>query len=392
MSTLVRALETVASRPARTVLGMISGTSADAIDAAAVRISGAGGSARVEVLATAAHPLPGELRRRLWALTESGTVRDVCELNVLLGERFADAAAAMAARVGDIDLIGSHGQTIYHISPADGQPGSTLQIGEPAVIAERTGVLTVADFRPRDMAAGGMGAPLVPYADYILFRHPTRTRLVQNIGGISNVTLLPAGGDPAAVTAFDTGPGNMVIDSLVSRFFGREYDAGGEVAAAGRVHEPLLAELLADEFLAAAPPKATGRERYGEPYAQHVAARAEAMGLSAEDVVATVTALTAEAIVLNYGRFVFPAHRVDEIVIAGGGARNRTLMDRLAARLAPRPVMTTADLGIDSDAKEAIAFAILANDAVMGLATNVPGATGATHPVILGAIIPGRTG
>jgi anhydro-N-acetylmuramic acid kinase len=392
MRTLAQALDVIARRSARTVLGLISGTSADAIDAAAVRIGGAGVDARVEVLATGAHPLPGELRQRLWALTERGSVREVCELNVLLGELFAEAAAAMAARVGGLDLIGSHGQTIYHIPPADGRPGSTLQIGEPAVIAERTGVLTVADFRPRDMAAGGMGAPLVPYGDYVLFRHPARTRLIQNIGGIANVTLLPAGGGPGEVAAFDTGPGNMVIDALMRRLFGRDYDSAGEVAAAGRVHEPLLAELLADEFITAAPPKATGRERYGEPYAQRVADRAEAMGLSAEDVVATVTALTAEAIVLNYSRFAFPTRPVDEVLVAGGGARNRTLMERLAARLAPRPVMTTADLGIDSDAKEAIAFAILANDAVMGLATNLPGATGASHPVILGAIIPGGTG
>jgi anhydro-N-acetylmuramic acid kinase len=390
MKTLAQALDAIAARPARTVLGLISGTSADAIDAAAVRISGAGVAARVEVLATGAHPLPGELRQRLWALTERGSVREVCELNVALGELFANAAAAMAARVGGLDLIGSHGQTVYHIPPAAGRPGSTLQIGEPAVIAERTGVLTVADFRPRDMAAGGMGAPLVPYADYILFRHPTRTRLIQNIGGIANVTVLPAGARAAEVSAFDTGPGNMVIDALMNRFFRRDYDAAGEVGGTGRVHEPLLAELLADDFIAATPPKATGREQYGEPYAQRVAGRAEALGLPVEDVVATVTALTAEAIVANYRRFIFPARSVDEVVVAGGGARNRTLMERLVHRLAPRPVMTTADLGIDSDAKEAVAFAILANDAVMGLTTNVPGATGASHPVILGVIVPGR--
>ncbi|MBI3976046.1 MAG: anhydro-N-acetylmuramic acid kinase [Armatimonadetes bacterium] len=382
-------LEAVAARPARIVLGLISGTSADGIDAAAVRISGQGAAARVKVLATHTHPFPPGLRERLHALTEGGSVRDVCELNVVLGELFAEAAAALAGRVGGVDLIGSHGQTIYHIPPAGGRAGSTLQIGEPAVIAERTGILTVAHFRPRDMAAGGMGAPLVPYADYILFRHPARTRVIQNIGGIANATILPAGGEPADVIAFDTGPGNMVIDALMQRYFGRPYDADGALGAAGRVHEGLLAELLADPFITAPPPKATGRERYGEPYAQEVAARGEALGLAAEDLVATVTAFTADSIVENYRRFVFPAQAVDEVVVAGGGARNRTLLERLRRLLASRPVLTTTDLGIDSDFKEAVAFAIMANDAVMGLATNVPGATGARHPVILGAIIPG---
>jgi len=390
VTTLARMLETIAARPARIVLGLISGTSADAIDAAAVRITGAGPSARVEVLATYAHPLPEALGQRLRDLTERGSIREACELNVVLGELFADAAAILTARVGAVDLIGSHGQTVYHIPPADGRPGSTLQIAEPAVIAERTGILTVADFRPRDMAAGGMGAPLVPYADYILFRHPARTRVIQNIGGIANATVLPAGGGPEDVSAFDTGPGNMVIDALMRRFFGRPYDAGGAVAATGRVHEELLAEWLADEFITAPPPKATGRERYGDPYTQRAAARAQALGLSAEDTVATITALTGEAIVENYRRFIFPVRAVDEVVVGGGGARNATLMDGLRQRLAPRPVITTAALGIDSDAKEAVAFAILANDAVMGLATNVPGATGARHPVTLGAIVPGR--
>ncbi len=392
MTTLAQAVEAIAARPTRTVLGLISGTSADAIDAAAVRITGAGAASRVDVLATAAYPLPEGLGQRLRDLTERGSVREVCELNAALGELFAEAAAALAARVGGVDLIGSHGQTVYHIPPAAGRPGSTLQIGEPAVIAERTGVLTVADFRPRDMAAGGMGAPLVPYADYILFRHPSRTRVIQNIGGIANATVLPAGSGPADVTAFDMGPGNMVIDALMRRCFDRPYDAGGEVAAGGHVHEALLAALLDDEFIAAAPPKATGRERYGEPYARRVMEQAGALRLPAEDLVATVTALTADAILENYRRFIFPARTVDEVVVAGGGVRNGTLMERLRRRLAPRPVMTTSELGIDSDAKEAVAFAILANDALMGLATNVPGATGARHPVILGALIPGRSG
>jgi anhydro-N-acetylmuramic acid kinase len=240
------------------------------------------------------------------------------------------------------------------------------------------------------MAAGGMGAPLVPYADFVLFQHPTRTRVIQNIGGIANATVLPAGGGLEDVYAFDTGPGNMVVDALMLAFFGRAYDRGGDVAAQGRVDERLLSELRADEFIIAPPPKATGRERYGAAYAQDVLARATRRGLAAEDLIATVTALTAEAIVENYRRFIFPRHDVHEVVVSGGGARNAVMMNRLRARLTPRPVRTTSELGIDSDAKEAVAFAILAHDAAMGLATNVPGATGARHPVILGAIVPGR--
>lgn len=390
MTSLGQALEAVAARPVRTVLGMISGTSADGINVAAVRIAGQGADARMNVLATRTHPFPPGLRERLLVLTDGGSAREICELNVVLGELFAEAASSVAASVGEVDLIGSHGQTIYHIPPGGGRPGSTLQIGEAAVIAERTGILTVADFRPRDMAAGGMGAPLVPYADYVLFRDPTRSRVIQNIGGIANATILPAGGGLGEVFAFDTGPGNMVIDALVQRYFDRPYDEDGSVGVRGRVNAGLLAELLEDEYFSVLPPKATGRERYGEPYTQRVAARGEALGLPADDLVATVTALTADSIIINYERFVFPRHPIDEVVVGGGGARNRALMARLRQRLAPRTLLTTADLGIDSDFKEAVAFAILANDAVMGLATNVPSATGARHPVILGAIIPGR--
>ena len=386
---LARVLEAIAAKPARSVVGLISGTSADSIDAALVRITGQGPEARVEVQATHAHPYPPGLQERLHALTESGSVRDVCELNVTVGELFAAAALAVSRGVV-VDLIGSHGQTIYHIPPAAGHQGATLQIGEPAVIAERTGVLTVGHFRARDMAAGGTGAPLVPYADFVLFQHPTRTRVIQNIGGIANATVLPAGGDLEDVYAFDTGPGNMVVDALMQASFGRAYDRSGDVAAQGRVDERLLSELRADEFIIAPPPKATGRERYGAVYAQDVLARATRRGLAAEDLIATVTALTAEAIVENYRRFIFPRHDVHEVVVSGGGARNAVMMNRLRARLTPRPVRTTSELGIDSDAKEAVAFAILAHDAAMGLATNVPGATGARHPVILGAIVPGR--
>lgn len=390
MSRLARAMDVLAGKPVRTAIGLISGTSADGIDVAGVEIGGEGGAATIRVRVTLSHPYPAGLGERLHALTEGGTVRDVCELNVTVGELFAEAALTAGGHLGEVDLIGSHGQTIYYIPPGPHQQGSTLQIGEPAVIAERTGVLTVGHFRARDMAVGGTGAPLVPYADYVLFRDPARTRIVQNIGGIANATVLPAGSGIDAVYAFDTGPGNMVIDALVRMLTGESFDRGGALAARGTVEETLLAELLDDDFLAAPPPKATGRERYGRPYAERVLARGRARGLSPEDLIATVTALTAETIVGQYRRFIYPRHAPDEVIVSGGGVHNATLMDGLGRRLAPVPLRPASDLGVDSDAKEAIAFAILAHDAVMGLATNVPRATGARRPVILGAIYPGR--
>ncbi len=390
MSRLARLLEALAGKPVRTVIGLISGTSADAVDAAGVDIEGAGEQARVRVRVTLAHPYPAGLGQRLRALTEGGSVREVCELNVTVGECFAQAALAVLDRLGGADLIGSHGQTIYYLPPDGRRMGSTLQIGEPAVIAERTGLLTVGHFREGDLAAGGTGAPLVPYADYVLFRDPVRTRIVQNIGGIANATVLPAGGGIDAVYAFDTGPGNMVIDTLTQLLTGEPFDRDGALAARGTVDEVLLAELLeGDDYLAAPPPKATGRERYGRPYAERVLDRGRARGLLPEDLVATATALTAESIVQQYRRFVFPRQVPDEVVVSGGGVHNATLMGRLARALAPLPLRTASELGVDSDAKEAIAFAILAHDAVMGLATNVPGATGARHRVVLGAIYPG---
>lgn len=387
---LHRSLEVLARKEARTVVGLISGTSADAVDAAGVRITGAGAGARVEVLATVPYPYPAGLGARLRGLTESGTIRDVCELNVTLGEIFAQAAVEVIRRVGTADMIGSHGQTVYHIPPHSGQHGATLQIGEGAVIAERTGLTTVSNFRPRDLAAGGTGAPLVPYADFVLFRHANTTRLAQNIGGIANVTVLPAGGRLEDIYAFDTGPGNMVIDAVMERLFGRPYDRAGETSAEGGVREPLLAELLGDDFVRADPPKATGRERYGEPYVDRILGIATAMRLAPKDFVATLAAFTAESIVENYRRFIFPRYEVQEVIVSGGGVHNASIMDRLTTRLAPRRVVTSAALGIDPDFKEAVAFAILANDALMGLATNVPGATGASRPVVLGTITPGN--
>jgi len=323
---------------------------------------------------------------------------DLSYLNVAIGEAFAAALLRLVEQagidIGSIDLIGSHGQTVWH-DPAGRRCGrrtmrSTLQIGEPSVIAERTGVTTVGDFRPRDMAAGGEGAPLVPYVDHLLFADRRRTRAVQNIGGIANVTYLPADGALADVLAFDTGPGNMIIDHVVRTVTNgrRRYDAGGTMSRRGRVNEQLLKELMGHPFLRRRPPKSTGREQFGAVFSAGVCCRAEKIGLSAEDLIGTVTAFTARSIAAAYRRFL-PAS-VDQVILCGGGARNSTLVTMLAEGLAPAQVLSTDDFGISIDTKEAVSFAVLARETVWGVCNNVPSATGASRAVVLGKIIPGR--
>ena len=378
------------------VAGLMSGTSADGVDVAVVDIGPRG----LQVLAFGCVAYRAALRRQLFGLFDIGTARvdDLCHLNFLLGEVFADALVRVCRRGGvrldSIDLVGSHGQTVCHL-PRGRRSGrrvvrSTLQIGEPCVIAERTGITTVADFRPRDVAAGGQGAPLVPYVDYLLFAHPRRSRAVQNIGGIANVTYLAAGGSLDALLAFDTGPGNMIIDRVAQRVTRGKaaYDAGGRMAARGRVNESLLAELMAHPYLGRRPPKSTGREVFGVAFADDVYSRARKRRVAPRDILATVTAFTAESIAHAYRRLL--PGPVDEVILCGGGTRNRTLVKHLRQVLAPAAVRLTDDLGIDADAKEAVSFAVLAYETMRGAAGNVPGATGADRRVVLGKIVPGR--
>ncbi|HUW82488.1 MAG TPA: anhydro-N-acetylmuramic acid kinase [Phycisphaerae bacterium] len=378
------------------VAGLMSGTSADGVDVAIVDIAGRA----VDVLAFDTFGYTPALRRRLFELFDSGrtTTVDLARLNVAVGEAFASALIELAGRSGidmrSVDLIGSHGQTVCH-DPVGGRIGrckarSTLQIGEPCVIAERTGITTVADFRPRDVAAGGQGAPLVPYADYVLLADRRLNRAIQNIGGIANVTFLPAGGGMGSVIAFDTGPGNMVIDQVVGRMSRgrRRYDADGRMAAAGKVDDKLLAELMAHPFLRRGPPKSAGREQFGAGFVERMCSRAQRRAMAGADVVATATAFTACSIADAYRRFL-PV-RIDQVILCGGGARNRTLVEMLRRRLDPVEVMLTDDFGISADAKEAVSFAILARETICGVPANVPSATGADGPVILGKIIPGK--
>jgi anhydro-N-acetylmuramic acid kinase len=386
--------------------GLMSGTSADGVDVAIVDVGA--GAARVRAFAT--FPYTPPLRRAIFRLFDprTGRVDGVCRMNAVLGEVFADALLALCRRaripLASIDVIGSHGQTVWHdpagrmvpagLAGAAASPRrrvrSTLQIGEPCVIAQHTGITTVADFRPRDVAAGGQGAPLTPYADYLLLAHRRRSRAVQNIGGVANVTFLPAGGSVGDILAFDTGPGNMIIDRLVHRAMGGRwsFDRNGKLAGKGHVCQPVLNQLLAHPYLRRRPPKTTGREMFGAAFADALRRRGRRRGLSEADVVATATAFTAHSIAEAYRRFL-PAPP-DEVILCGGGARNTTLRRMLAAQLSPSRVTAIDEYGIDAGAKEAVSFALLAVATLRGQAGNVPSATGAAEPVVLGKIIPGR--
>lgn len=375
------------------VVGLMSGTSADGTDAAVVRLDGAPPALDWQVLGHTHIEHPAGLREEIFACFRpaTGSVDRLCRLNFALGRAFGAAALVAIAEVGlepsDADLIGSHGQTLWHFP--SGCDASTLQLGEPAVIAEMTGLPVVANFRTRDVAAGGQGAPLVAYVDRLLLTHPTRTRAAQNIGGIANVTYLPALARTDQVPfAFDTGPGNMLIDDAAGRASGGvlHFDRDGALAARGRVDEDLLGELLADAYFAQPPPKTTGRERFGEQLGVEIWRRALASGTEVSDVVATVTALTAESIARAYRDFL--PEMPDQVIASGGGTRNPTLMAMLRERLPGVDVVTSDLVGLDPEAKEAVAFAVLAYETWHHRPANMPAATGADHPVILGSITP----
>ena len=378
------------------IVGLMSGTSGDGVDAALVDVSGRGSALKARALATQTLAYPRSLQQRIVTASVSGTVAEICHLNALLGEWFANAALHVIRlaklRPADIAAIGSHGQTVHHLpqgiqAPGVGAVRSTLQIGEPAVIAERTGITTIANFRPRDIAAGGQGAPLTPAAHALLLRHPRRARLIVNLGGISNVTYVPRGGTWDGVVAFDTGPANMVLDSLVSRATnGRQVmDRDGKGALKGRVEARLLGKLLAHPFLSRRPPKSSGREEFGPALIDDLLSIQQQQGLPLEDVLATCSMWTAKAVGTARRWIKGP---IDEVVVGGGGVRNRAVMENLAAVFTPIPVTTFDALGWESKAFEAVAFALLAYRTMTGQWGNIPAVTGATHPVLLGTIVP----
>lgn len=373
----------------------MSGTSADGMDAALTEISGWGPDTKVRQLGFVSLPYADAERREILRLAEgaAGGSADLCKFSFWFGHKALEACLNVCAKAGiapqSIDLAGSHGQTLYHIPVPEAYLGlsfrSTLQLGEASVIAEGLDCPVVSDFRVRDVAAGGLGAPLVPYTEYLLYHRKEKTVGLQNLGGIGNITVLPAGAGPEDTFAFDTGPGNMVMDQLTERMTGGRlrYDEGGALAAKGRVHAGLLAWMLSDPFLQKAPPKTTGREYYGKSYVDALEKKAREMNVSHTDALATAARFTAECVAAALRDFCDP--KPDFLVIGGGGSRNPTLLSHFRQALSI-PVLLNEDLGFDSDAKEAVAFAILANECVHGVCNNMPAVTGARHPVVMGKI------
>jgi anhydro-N-acetylmuramic acid kinase len=379
------------------VAGVMSGTSADGINVALTRIQGRGFRSRLELLAHYQSPYPDDVRRAVLAAmnANAANVADLSRLNFLLGELYADAVRAAQRRARlDCELVGCHGQTLYHQGEAKVFLGRriacTWQAGEVAIIAARLGVPVVSDFRPADMAQGGKGAPLVPFLDYVLYRHRRYGRIVQNLGGIGNLTAIPPRALPEDVVAFDTGPGNMVIDAMTEHLFDRPYDRNGRLAARGEPIERVLEQLLRHPFFRQKPPKTAGREQFGREFVREflrLCRRADE-----NDIVATATALTARSIGIAVRRFVLPLvpppARIREFVVSGGGTKNATLMRMIREEISPLKmrVRTTDEFGLPSDAKEAAAFALLAYQTWRRMPSNVPSATGAKQPAVLGKV------
>jgi anhydro-N-acetylmuramic acid kinase len=385
-----------------TVAGIMSGTSADGIDVALVRITPGKLHPRLTLVAHEGHQFPAVLRRAVLAAmnADSTSTAELARLHWRLGIAYAEAVTAtLRKHPVELDLIGCHGQTLYHQAQSASYAGRrftcTWQAGEAQVIAAALGVPVVSNFRPADMLAGGQGAPLVSLLDYALFAHPARGRVLQNIGGIANLTAIPASVGPEAVIAFDNGPGNMVIDALALELFGKQFDRSGAIAAEGRVLEPALAAALRNPYFQLKPPRTSGREQFGRDFAMTFLATCQRYSTKPEDAIATATALTAETIAGSYKRFVQRRMRAAgqqrisiDYIVSGGGARNHTLMAMLAQRLEPLgcELAASEEFGLPVEAKEAAAFALLAWQTWHRLPGNVPAATGARRPAILGQV------
>ena len=383
------------------VIGLMSGTSIDGIDAAIVEITGHGLETEVDLVAFETFPFPTGVPQRILALCHpnTGRVDDICEMNFYIGHLFAEAVKYILQKSGmhanDIALIGSHGQTIHHLPKDAGTDSdvshypSTLQIGEPSVIAHETGIPTIADFRVADMAAGGQGAPLVSYPDYLLFQDSVKTVGLLNIGGIANLTVLPANGTFDSVSAADTGPGNMCIDAVITEITqgSERYDKAGKRAAQGTPYQRLIDKWLKHPFFDLPPPKTTGREMFGHTYAMECLAACRKHNLSDNACIATLTELTVRSITGYIAKFVTEQNLIDTLYVSGGGVHNQTIMRRLGELLSDTAVEPVDNSGISADAKEAIAFAILANETLHGHAGNLPSATGASVRKVLGKFV-----
>jgi anhydro-N-acetylmuramic acid kinase len=378
---------------------MMSGTSADGIDAALVRLSGAPPKLSAQLEGHFHVPFPPYLRERILRLANGAatSTAEISELNFLLGEELGRAAVAACKKwrvpLKSVSLIGSHGQTVFHMGTAGEFQGkvrraSTLQLGDISVIAERTGIPTVGDFRPADMAAGGQGAPLIPFADYLLYGHARRGRVALNIGGIANVTVIPAGARPREVFAFDTGPGNMIVDALVERStHGRAaFDRDAKIALNGRTIPELLVRLMHDPYLRKKPPKTAGREQFGQAFAEGLLRWGKQHHAGPADLVRTATIFTSMSIADAFRRFILPRTKIEELIVSGGGAHNPLMMAQLAASLPGIEVAPVSGFGVPPEAKEAFGFALLAYETFHGRPGNLPSATGAKHAAVLGKI------
>lgn len=382
---------------AMTVAGVMSGTSADGIDVAVVSIAPGKPRPKITLLAHEHFAYPPALRRAvLEAMNAARTATaELARLNWRLGLAYAEAVSATVERHRlKVDLIGCHGQTLYHQPRAESYAGQrfacTWQAGEAQAIAARLGAPVVSNFRPADMLAGGQGAPLVPLLDYVLFAHARRGRVLQNIGGIANLTAIPPGAGVDRVIAFDTGPGNMVIDALAGELFGKKFDRGGRFAASGAVIAPALNCALRNPYFRLKPPRTAGREQFGSAYAAELLKECRRHSNRPEDALATATALTAETIAASYRRFVAPlmSGRDVDFIVSGGGARNTSLMAMLAGRIEPLgcELAASEEFGLPAEAKEAVAFALLAWQTLHRLPSNMPAATGAARGVVLGQV------
>lgn len=390
------ALLRLSGQSSRIVAGLMSGTSLDGVDAVLAYLEGSGRDLQLQQEAFVHRPYPDPLRALLRRNTtvSNSTVRDLTRLHVRLASLYAQAVDDALSDAGlsrsNLDLVGSHGQTVHHLPEpfdcAGEEVRATLQLGNPSTLATRLGVPVVGDFRSADMALGGQGAPLVPYFDYVRCTAPDENRGLLNLGGIANLTVLPAGGSPNDVQAFDTGPANMVIDALADRLYDAPFDPDGQHAADGTPDHDLLADLLEADFFRRQPPKSTGRDTFGVEYVDRLLGAAESRGLDADDTMATATLLTAASVYQAYAQHVRPEQQLDVLIVSGGGVHNDTLLRMLTDAFSPIPVRPATEYGIDVDAKEALCFAVLAHETVNGVPTNLPSVTGAERRTLLGNI------
>ncbi|MCP4723385.1 MAG: anhydro-N-acetylmuramic acid kinase [bacterium] len=394
---MIDKLKNILKKKERLCIGLMSGTSMDGVDTALVKITGSGKGSKIRILDYFTYPYPNGLKNRLLKMirSEIAPLSEVGNMNFLVGEIFADAVQQLISLSGlktdDIDLIGSHGQTLWH-QPAKRKLlgkmiGSTLQIGEPSVIQARTGIITIADFRTKDMALGGEGAPLIPYFDHLMFSSEKENTGLLNLGGIANITVIPAGSNIDEVYAFDTGPGNMVIDSAAKILFDKTRDTDGKISSSAEPDKGLLRKMSANRFIRKSPPKSTGREEFGLDYTNRIIDWGTELSCTKAVIVSTITEFTALSIYKNYEKFIKEKCPLRKIIVSGGGVYNQELMDRIRNYLAGVDIESIDDHGIPPDIKEAVAFAVFANETISGNPVNLPAVTGAEKSSISGKII-----